>query len=224
MQLMNKWNMNWFMLCVATVLITGCGNGGFHTAGTSTSTSTGGTGTGGAGTGGAGTGSLTVVNNATAAIDAVYVPLTTDPTWGSIKNPSSPIGVGASWTLTGLASGTYDVRVYSTLTTSIYRAEQYGFPVTAGATQTVAFANADYTGSLEVTNSSATLPITALYVSATALGAGGNVLSSDIVPTGVRQIIYIPKGAVFVRAVRGGVNIDVSNVAIASYSFTPISF
>jgi hypothetical protein len=99
-----------------------------------------------------------------------------------------------------------------------------GFAVTAGSTYTLTASNTSYTGTLVVNNTNGANSITALYVSTTAFGGGTNVLSSSIAPGASRNIVNIPSGSYFVRAVHGGVNRDNAGVSIASHSWTGITY
>lgn len=208
MQNLKKWSRNLVVLCVATMLFAGCGGGG---GSSSTPAPT--------------TGSVKFVNNATFNywIDEAYVALSSSSTWGTKRN-SSAILPGSSWTLSGLAAGTYDARIVSFGTVSTYYAYSYVFPITVGTTYTLTATDSSYTGSLIVDNTNATFPITALYVSTTCLGCGTNVLSTSIAPLATRQIVNIPSGTYFVRAVQNGLNRDNSGVSIASHSYTTITY
>jgi hypothetical protein len=193
------------MALVSAISLTGCGGGG---GGSSAPT----------------TGSLKFDNSAaTVGIDEVYAALSTDTTWGAKRN-SSAITAGASWTLAGLAPSTYDARVISNGAVSSYYAYAYSFPITAGNTYTLTVNNSSYTGSLIITNNNATYPITAVYVSATTLGGGVNQISTSIAPNTSRQIVGIPAGSYYVRAVQNGLNRDNSGVAIASYSYSTLTY
>lgn len=196
------------VLCAVATLLAGCGGGG------------GGSSTPAAPT----TGSVQFTNNSTSyAIDEAYLSLTTDATWG-VKRNTSAIAVGTSWTLSGVTPGTYDSAITSYGSVSNYYAYSMGFAVTAGATYTLTASNTSYTGTLVVNNTNGTNSITALYVSTTTLGGGTNVLSSSIAPGTSRNIVNIPSGSYYVRAVHGGVNRDNAGVSIASHSWTGITY
>lgn len=107
---------------------------------------------------------------------------------------------------------------------SSYYAYAYGFSITAGNTYTLTVNNSSYTGSLVIINNNPTYAITAMYVSTTALGGGVNQLSTSIAPGTTRQIVGIPAGSYYVRAVQNGVNRDNSGVTIASYNYTTLTY
>ncbi len=230
MQLIKKWNMNWFMLCVAAVLIAGCGNGGgFHTTGTGGTGGAGGTGGTGGNTGAGAPGTLTVVNNSQAGIDVVYIAPSSmgGSAWGTIRNLGKPLAVGTTWTITTLAPDTYDVRVISTATASIYDAQKTNFMINATSPgATVPFVDADFSGTLEITNNNPTGNITAITIS-TAGGVGGSLTLAPPIGSGggVGQIIYIPPGSYSVQVMLGGVAVNAPGlVNISAYSVTPITF
>lgn len=209
MRASTKWIKNLVALGAAAMLLAGCGGGG----GSSTPAAAAPT-----------TGSVKFTNSSTSyAIDEAYLALSSAPTWG-VKRNSSAIATGTSWTLSGVAPDTYDSFITSYGSVSNYYAYSYGFAVTAGSTYTLTASDTSYTGTLVVNNNNATNSITALYVSTTALGSGANVLSTPIAPNTSRNIVNIPSGSYFVRAVLGGANQDNSGVAIASHSWTGITY
>lgn len=205
-----KWIKNLVALGAAAMLlaVAGCGGGGGGSSAPAAPT----------------TGSVKFANNSTLyAIDEAYLALPSDPTWG-VKRNSSAIATGASWTLSGITPATYDSAITSYGSVSNYYAYSYGIAVTAGSTYTLTASDTSYTGTLVVNNNNATNSITALYVSTTAMGSGANVLSTPIAPNTSRNIVNIPSGSYFVRAVLGGVNRDNSGVPIASHSWTGITY
>jgi hypothetical protein len=207
MQISKKWSVNSVVLCVVAILLAGCGGGG------------GGGSTPAAPT----TGSVKFTNSSTLfAIDEAYLALPADPTWG-VKRNSSAIATGTSWTLSGVAPNTYDSAITSYGSVSNYYAYSYGFAVTAGSTYTLTASNTSYTGTLVVNNTSGINSITALYVSTSGYGMGGNVLSSSIAPGTSRNIVNIPSGTYFVSAVHGGVTRN-NSASIASHSWTGLTY
>ncbi len=205
MQTLKKWSMNWVVLCVFAMLFAGCGGGGSSAPAPTT-------------------GSLKVDNSfSTFWIDEVNVALSTSSSWGTKRN-TSVIAAGSSWTLSGLAAGTYDARGVSIGAISTYYAYSYGFPITVGTTYSLTATDSSYTGSLIVYNTNLTFPITALYISATSLGGGSNVLSTSIAPGATRQIVNIPSGSYYVRAIQNGLNRDNSSVPIISHGYTNITY
>jgi hypothetical protein len=54
---------------------------------------------------------LVFVNNSTYTINSLYVSLSTSTTWGSSVLGSSTIAPGASFTISGVAPGTYDLMI-----------------------------------------------------------------------------------------------------------------
>ncbi len=211
MQISNKRSVSLVVLCaVAAMLLVACGGGGGSSAPAPAAVVP-------------TTGTVQITNNSTHPIDEVFVALSTSTTWGAKRN-SSVVAAGTSWSLPGLSPATYDSMIDSIGATSTYYGNARGFSVTAGGTYTLTATNASFSGTLIVNNTNATFPITALYVSATALGAGPNQLSTSIAPGTARQIVNIPAGTYFVRAVQNGVNIDNAGVPIASYSFTNIAY
>lgn len=58
-----------------------------------------------------GTGTVSVFNNSTLAVTEVYLTLATSSTWGPNQAAGTPIAPGASLDLTGVAPGTYDLKV-----------------------------------------------------------------------------------------------------------------
>lgn len=205
MRISIKGIVNLVLLCVSAMLFAGCGGGGDSSPAPTT-------------------GSLKIDNSAaTVPIHELYVSLSTSPTWGAIRNTSTIAG-GSSWTLSGLAAGTYDAKIASNAAVSSYYAYAYGFPITVGNTYTLTATNTSYTGSLIINNTNPTYPITALYVSTTCLGCGTNQITTSIAPGATRQLVNIPAGTYFVRAVQNGLNRDNSGVGIASYSYTTITY
>jgi hypothetical protein len=208
MQLLKKWNMSWIVLCAAAMLFAGCGGGGGSSAPAPT------------------TGSVKFVNNATYNywIDEAYVALSSSTTWGAQRNTSA-IAPGSSWTLSGLTPGTYDAAIVSYGTVSTYYAYNGGFPITAGTTYTLTATDASYTGTLFVNNTSPTYPITAVYISTTPIvGGEPNQISTNVAPTTTREIVNIPSGTYYVRAVQNGVNRNNSGVSILSHGYITITY
>lgn len=198
-----------FLLFLALALagaisLTGCGGGG---SGSSAPT----------------TGTVKFVNNGSLyQIDQAYVALSTSTSWGAQRN-SSAIAPGSTWSLSGVAPGTYDSSIVSLGSVSTYYGYSYGFSVTAGNTYTLTATDSSYTGSLVVNNTNVTYPITALYVSTSGYGAGANQLSTSIAAGGSRQIVKIPAGFYYVTAVMNGVNYN-GTATIASHSYTTMNY
>jgi hypothetical protein len=201
-------------LAVLSILsLTGCGGGG--------SSSTGNNSTGSNIT--PITGNIKFINNSATghSIDEVYAVLTTSTSYGSKLN-TSPIAAGSSWTLSGLSTGLYKARVGSVGTSSTYYAYGTNVLVTAGTIQSLTATDSNFTGSLIVTNNSGS-PITALYVSPTAYGAGTSQITTSIANLSTYQLRGIPSGNYFVEAVINGIKKDVT-ASISSYSTTNISY
>jgi hypothetical protein len=95
-QVQKVWSMNLAMLCVAVMLIAGCGGGGSSTPSTPAAT----------------TGSLSIANNSSSQIDEVDLSLHSSSSWGSQRN-SSVILAGYIWTLSGIPPDIYDTRAIS---------------------------------------------------------------------------------------------------------------
>src|SRR5512145_2548015 len=158
-----KWIKNLVALGAAAMLLAGCGGGGGGSSAPAAPT----------------TGSVQFTNSSTLyAIDEAYLALPTDATWGAKRNPSA-IATGTSWTLSGITPATYDSSITSYGSVSNYYAYSYGIAVTAGSTYTLTASNTSYTGTLVVNNTNGTNSITALYVSTSGYGVGGNVLTSS---------------------------------------------
>lgn len=69
---------------------------------------------------------LVFVNNSTYTINSLYVDLSTSLTWGSSKLGSSTLAPGASFTISGVAPGTYDV-IVSTATSNSNPSSGHGW-------------------------------------------------------------------------------------------------
>jgi hypothetical protein len=107
---------------------------------------------------------------------------------------------------------------------STYYAYKTNFAITSGNTYALTVYDSSFSGTLIVNNNSASYPITALYISTTSLGGGVNQLSTSIAPLGTRQIVGLPSGTYYVRAVRNGSYLDVIGEPIGAHSYTTHNF
>jgi hypothetical protein len=197
-----KKSLSWIVLLVFSLaVLSACGGGG-----------------GGSAPAPIATGSFQLTNSTASAIDEVYVTLSSNSSWGSKQN-TTPIPASSQWTLGSIPVGTYDSEAVIIGGISAYFSDNWGFPITAGNTFTTTATTAGFSGSLIVNNNNATYAIIALYISPTAYGAGVNQLSASIAPSSSDQIVGIPPGTYYVRAVRNSTNYD-APASIASISYT----
>jgi hypothetical protein len=170
----------WFA-AIAAIVAAACSGGGGGDSGTSGSTA-----------------SLLVVNHTSMSITAVYVSPASSGNWG-VNQLSAPIAVNGSYTITGIAAGTYDLRAVAY---DGSQAESYGVSLAAGATTTWTLVPATpTTGNLKVVNNT-TLTINQLYVSPAGSGNWGtDQLSTTIGAYGNFTLTGIPAGSYDLKAV-----------------------
>lgn len=138
------------------------------------------------------TGAIRLQNATSYTIHEAYAAPSSSSSWGVQRN-GSPIAPSNSFTVSNLAPGTWDARAVSIGTSSPFFAYGFDLPVVAGQTLEIFAENADFTGSVRVTNESA-YAITAVYITPTEattwgpnqlsepLGSGASFLWYDVPP------------------------------------------
>jgi hypothetical protein len=168
------------------------------------------------------TGSIRLTNSTSFTIHEAYVAPAAASDWGPQQN-TSPIASSASWTLTDIAPGVWDLMAVSIGSFSDYFAYGVDQVVTAGQTLALTAYTSNFSGSLDVTNGYS-YPVTAIYVSpANASTWGSNHLSGSLAYGYTYQVYDIPPGVYDVMCVHSNGASSTGSHFIASFSVTDLT-
>jgi len=144
-------------------------------------------------------GSLQVVNSTSFTVSALYLSPAGAGTWGP-NTLTSPIAPAGTFTLGGLAAGTYDLRAVASDGTTAWQSN--AVTIVAGGQYTWTLLPPTPTvGALSVTNGTAS-SIAELYLSpAAATTWGPNRLTTQIAPGGTFTLADVPAGTYDVMAI-----------------------
>lgn len=142
-----------------------------------------------------GSGDLTLYNETSLPISALYLTPADESTWGP-DQLSSDVPPGGSFTIIDIIPDYYDVKAVIIGNYSTYYGYKYDIPINDGYTYDLYAYNSDFSGSVEIFNDTATAYIEAIYLSPTGSSTWGpNQITSHIAPGDFIQLYDIKSGA-----------------------------